>query len=227
MSGNADNVSRLWVEFVGFSLATCQNVTSSLTGCKVTSNFYGGGSLGKVEGSVTSILDGCTVKGNVFGEGFSASLPEVEVDSIGFRDEPYYYEDLGTYRTAVKGKTTTYTWDHRDVVNSTTTAIDKNKHVLYTTENLSKDNLGSVNGAVTLTLKGDTKVGTEGDTTTGNVFGGGDASVVNNPTNPTAASTIVSLQGNTQVLGNVFGGGNKGMVSGTTTVKIEGVGSGD
>ena len=221
MSGNADNVARLWVEFVGFSLATCRNVTSSMTGCKITGNFYGGGSLGKVEGSVTSILDGCTVKGNVFGAGFSASLPEVEVDSIGFRDEPYYYEDLGTYRTAVKGKTTTYKWKPK----TGNKYIDTGLKELYTTEDLSPSNLGSVNGAVTLTLKGDTKVGTlEGSTLkegTGNVYGGGDASVVNNPTNPTAASTIVSLQGNTQVLGNVFGGGNKGMVSGTTTVKIE------
>ena len=219
MSGNASNVARLWVEFAKFSLATTNGVTSNLTGCTVTGNFYGGGSLGKVAGDVTSTLDGCTVNGNVFGAGFSASLPTVEVDSIGFRVEPYYYTEFGTYRTAVKGETTTYTWEHRDAtINSDALAIDKTNHILYTNENLNNSNLGSVAGNVILTIKGNSVIGTAGDTTgkKGNVFGGGESSYVTGASN----KVTVNIEGNTQVFGNVFGGGDKGEVQGSAEVNI-------
>ncbi len=212
MSGNTNNVARIFVEYVKFSLATTNNVTSTLTNCTINENFYGGGSLGKVAGTITSTLDGCTVKGNVFGAGFSANLPTVEVDSIGFRIEPYYYTALGTYRTGVKGKTTTYSWDYESTVNSTATAIDKtdNHNILYTSVDIRPENLGSVDGDVTLTLKGSTTVN-------GNVYGGGESSYVTG-----AGHTVtVNIQGNTDVYGNVFGGGDKGNVEGSTTVNIE------
>ena len=229
MSSNVDNVARIFVEYVKFSLATTRNVTSTLTDCTIENNFYGGGSLGKVEGNVTSTLDGCTVLGNVFGAGFSASLPTVEVDSIGFQVEPYYYDALGTYRKGVKGRTTTFRWEHSNDVSSTATAIQKNVEndsILYTTEAL--DSLGTVTGTVTLTIKGDSKIGTmEGDPGsqtlkpgTGNVYGGGDESAVANPT-PANAKTEVILEGDTHVYGHVFAGGNEGIVSGSTTVKVK------
>lgn len=219
VSSNDNNVCRLFVEFVGFSLATTHNVNSSLTGCTVTDNFYGGGSLGKVDGSITSTLTNCTVKGNVFGAGYSASLPDVEVDSIGFRTEPYYYQELGSYRTGVKGRTTTYRWEHGNAI-----SVDNNEHILYTTENLNE--LGSVNGSVSLTLttngeNGKTTIGTIGNDDTGHVYGGGDESTVYNTVTPANASTIVTLSGNTEILGSVFGGGNQGDVSGSTQVIIE------
>lgn len=203
MSGNASNVARLFVEFVGFSLATTRNVTSTLTDCTVTGNFYGGGSLGKVDGPVTSSLESCTVKGNVYGAGFSASLPTVEVDSIGFRVEPYYYTDFGTYRIGVKGPTTTYTWEHGNAI-----SIDNTNHILYTTENLDKTNLGSVSDNVSLTIKGNSTV-------KGSVFGGGEESKVN-------GSTTVFIKDRTKVLGNIYGGGNMGEVGGDTKVIING-----
>lgn len=205
-SGNTENVYRIFIEYVKFSLATCHTVTSTLTGCTVTGNFYGGGSLGKVDGVVTSTLTDCTLQGNAFGAGYSASLPTVEVDSIGFRVEPYYYEDFGTYRTGVWGATTTYTWQHANTVNSTNTAIDKNSHILYTIENLN--DLGTVKGNVTLTING----GSVG----GNVFGGGDESAVTG-----SGSTTVILSDNATITGNVYGGGNKGAVGGTSEVKIQ------
>ena len=211
MSGNADNVCRIFIEYVKFTLATCNNVTSSLTECTITGKFYGGGSLGKVDGDVTSTLTDCTLKGNVFGAGFSASLPTVEVDDInGFETEPYYYEGLGTYRTGVWRPTTTYTWQHANTVNSTATAIDKTNHILYTTENLEKSNLGSVAGSVSLTLDGTTSV-------TGNVFGGGEQSYVTGAEN----TVTVTLKGDTKVGGNVFGGGDQGNVQGKAVVNIE------
>lgn len=207
MSDNKTNVARILVDFVKFSLATTRNVTSTLTNCIVTGNFYGGGSLGKVEGDVTSTLDSCTVNGNVYGAGFSASLPTVEVDSIGFRTEPYYYEALGTYRTGVKGQTTTYTWQHGNSID-----VDNPNHILYTTEDLTT--LGTVTGNASLTITGNSRIGTvENDEASGHVFGGGEESKVD-------GNTSVILSGNTEVFGNVYGGGNKGSVGGDTHVQL-------
>ena len=227
ISGNTKNVARIFVDFVKFSLATTHSVTSTLTECTILNNFYGGGSLGKVSGHVTSTLDSCTVYGNVYGAGFSASLPTVTVDAIGFETEPYYYEQLGTYRTGVKYATndtyapTTYTWRDTNVtVNSTATAIDKPKHFLYTNEDL--DSLGTVTGNATLTLQGTTVVGTlEGEpgsqtlkAGTGSVYGGGAESAV-------SGNTSVILEGETHVLGDVFGGGDEGEVDGNSQVILK------
>ena len=209
MSDNKTNVARIFVDFVKFSLATTRNITSNLTGCTINGNFYGGGSLGKVNGPVSSTLTDCTVKGNVYGAGFSASLPTVLVDAIGFETEPYYYEQLGTYRTGVKYKNnanyapTTYTWEHGDAI-----GIDKTNHILYTTENLSKTNLGSVTGNISLILQGKTKV-------RGSVFGGGEESVV-------GGNTEVIINDQTRVYGNIYGGGNMGEVNQNTKVILNG-----
>ena len=240
MSGNTKNCARLFVDYVSFSLATTYDVTSKLTGCTITKsplgrldlfeqclgNFYGGGSLGKVTGDVKSTLTNCTVEGNVFGAGYSATVPNVKVMASSFQNQPHYDENLGAYLEATLPSTETYTWEHATTVSSTETAINTGTKKLFTTIDLSKSNLGSVSGAVTLTLttsgdSGKTIVGTDGDNTTGHVYGGGDASAVNNTTTPTDASTTVNLKGNTKVLGNVYGGGNKGIVSGTATVNIE------
>ena len=202
-SDNTTNVARLFVDFVGFSLATTRDVTSNLKECTITGSFYGGGSLGKVDGPVTSVLDSCLVKGNVYGAGYSASLPTVEVDSIGFRMEPYYYTDMGTYRTGVKGVTTTYTWEQGSSI-----SIDKTNHILYTTADLSKTNLGSVSQDVSLTIEGNSTV-------KGSVFGGGEESAV-------GGSTFVFINERTKVFGNIYGGGNMGEVGGDTRVIING-----
>ena len=84
---------------------------------------------------------------------------------------------------------------------------------------MSKSNLGSVDGNVNLTIKGNSKIGTDGDTsgTKGNVFGGGESSYVTGATH----KVTVNLQGNTEVLGNVFGGGDEGVVEGSATVNIQ------
>ena len=185
MSGNTNNVARLFVEHIQFSLATTHDVTSTLTDCIITGSFYGGGRLGKVNGPVTSTLTNCDVRGNVYGAGYSAALPTVEVDSIGFRVEPYYYEALGTYSTGVKGATTTYTWEHGDKI-----GIDKTKHILYTPADLTT--LGLVTGNATLTINGTTTVA-------GSVYGGGEMSNV-------TGNTKVQLIGGT-INNNVYGGG--------------------
>lgn len=222
MSDNATNCARLWIEYVRFSLATTRSVTSNLKGCVIDSSFYGGGRLGKVDGDVVSVLEDCTVKYNVFGAGYSATLPEIPVmNTGGFKKEPFYDRNLGAFMEAEFPDTLHYHWEHNDLVNTTSNAINEGQKILYTEEDLGKDNLGSVRNA-TLTLKGNTTVGTlvagKGGTSlkpgTGNVFGGGDESASN-------GNTTVYLRDGVTVYGNVYGGGNRGAVQGDSKVEIE------
>lgn len=239
-SGNTKNVARLFVDHVSFSLATTHNVTSKLTGCTITTsklgrlelfdqcigNFYGGGSLGKVTGPVKSTLISCTVEGNVFGAGYSATKPTVNVMKKTFQKAPRYDANLGAYLEAVLPATNEPPYEWKPLPEGSTTYVDNTNHILYAkAEDLEESNLGSVNGDVTLTIEGDSKIGTiEGEAgaqtlkeDTGNVYGGGDASYVNGISH----KITVNLQGNTQVLGNVFGGGNEGLVEGSTEVNIQ------
>ncbi len=215
MSNNTGNVARLFVDYVSFSLATTHDVTSKLTDCTITTDplgrlsisadykclgsFYGGGSLGKVTGNVKSTLTNCTVKGNVFGGGYSATLPTVKVMKNTFKTQPRYDQNLGAYLEAELPETDAeYTWEHRDEVNSTATAIDKTNHILYTTEDLT--GLGAVTGNVTLTIDGNTTL-TDGKkmSVTKSVYGGGEESNVE-------GNTSVNITGGT-ITENVFGGG--------------------
>ena len=213
MSGNLDNVCRLFVDYVSFSLAITHNVTSKLTDCAITKerlgrldlfeqclgNFYGGGNLGKVEGPVKSTLINCKVDGNVFGAGYSASLPTVAVMNNAFQKEPHYDEDLGAYLDAELPFTTPYTWQHSNEVNSAKTAIDTTKHILYTTEDLTT--LGAVTGDVTLTVNGTTTVGKS-------VYGGGEESSVGGSTNVTINNAAIGKENfGGATYGNVYGGG--------------------
>ena len=197
--------------------------------CTIENNFYGGGSLGKVIGTVDSELDGCTVKGNVFGAGYSASLPTLEVRDGGFTKVPNFNSASGMFEPGEFSGTTTFTWKKATEAGVTLTNGESGSdlttnHYIYTNQDLKSSDLGSVEGSVNLTLKGNTKVGTlEGRTGsetlkagTGNVFGGGESSYVTGASN----KVTVILQDNTEVLGNVFGGGDKGDVEGSTEVKI-------
>lgn len=208
---------RFFVKFVSFSLAQCNDVSSTLTNCTVTGNFYGGGSLGKVEGDVTSTLTNCTVGGNVFGAGYSASLPEIKVRDSGFSKAPNYNKYSGMFEPAEFSGTTVYTWTHVDSYPSEGGDGFDGTQVI-TTQNIDHSNLGSVAGNVTLTIKGNSVIGTAGDTTgkKGNVFGGGELSYVTGASN----KVTVNIEGNTEVFGNVFGGGDKGEVQGSTEVNI-------
>ena len=217
MSQNKDNCGRIFVEYVKFSLATCRDVTSTLTGCKITGNFYGGGSLGKVDGPVASTLTNCEVQGSVFGAGFSASLPSVEVDATGFATEPYYYTDLGTYREGVKGPTTTYTWEKK----TGNSWVDNTNHILYTNEDLTA--LGAVTGTATLTINGTTTV-------KHSAYGGGEESGVDGNTEVKVTGGTIGTSGKGGAeYGNVYGGGKgkekdvaAGLVKGNATVSISG-----
>ena len=212
--------ARFFVKFASFSLAQCNDVESKLTNCIVENNYYGGGSLGKVIGSVKSELDNCTLKGNVYGAGYSASLPTLEVRNAGFTKNPNYNSSSGMFEPGEFSGTTTFKWENGTFPSNGTKDPKFDDRKITTNINLDKSNLGSVSGAVELTIKGNSVVGTEGDTTTGHVYGGGDESYVSNNETPANASTTVNILENTIVYGNVFGGGNEGVVSGTAKVNI-------
>ena len=144
-----------------------------------------------------------------------------------FQKAPEYDTDTGAYLEVKLPETeNVYKWSYKETVNSTATAIGTigDEHFLYTSEDIRTEShkLGSVDGDVTLTLttsgtNGKTTIGVGSDNTTGNVYGGGDASYVLGASH----KVTVNLRGNTEVLGNVFGGGNNGVVSGSTEVNIE------
>ena len=213
--GANTNVARVYINYASLSLATTHNVISTLTGCTITGNFYGGGNMGKVQGDVTSTLTDCTVGGNIYGGGFSAAAPSLEVlPKAGFVKEPTYDDKSGAYIHGVFPTSVTYTWKQ------TASALTNGQqpfedtgddHFILTTVDMTT--LGAVIGTVRLTIEGASNVGTVGNTMTGNVFGGGEESTVD-------GNTQVLLKGTTNVQGNVFGGGDKGAVSGNTSVQL-------
>ncbi len=211
---NNKTVGRFYVNYASLSLATTYNVTSSLTGCNIRGNFYGGGNLGKVHGSVTSTLTDCTVAGSVFGAGFSATIPTVEVYPIqGMNPEPYYNGQSGVYVQGVMPEPTLYTW-HQVASVTAGNEFDESNHLIYTTADLTT--LGQVEGSASLTIAGTTTVaGVINGSATGGVFGGGDASAVNGDTEVTIAAAATGSS-----LLNVYGGGNVADVSGSVTVAM-------
>ena len=213
-------VNRSYYYSAQFATTNTGSVTSTLTNCTIEENFYGGGFLGGVTGNVTSTLDNCTVNGSVFGAGYSASAGTVSISNKD-KTPPEANVYTGMIKPQTDGTSTTYYWTHSSgSTGSPITAATATDPAYFYTE-IPLDNLGAVSGTVTLTIKGNSKVGTVGDSNTGHVYGGGDQSEVRNSTTPANASTIVNIEGNTEVLGNVYGGGNQGFVSGSTTVNIE------
>lgn len=213
-------VNRVYYYSAQFATTNTGNVTNTLTGCTIETNFYGGGFLGGVNGSVTSVLTDCTVKGSAFGAGYSASADTVTIHNKD-KIPPVPNVYTGMIKPQSGGTSTTYYWSHdKGSTDSPITAKGEGEEYGYFYTEIPLDNLGAVSGAVTLTITGNSEIGTNGDATTGNVYGGGDASAVKNDTTPANASTTVNISGNTYVHGNVFGGGNHGAVSGNTNVNI-------
>ena len=243
MSSNTSNVARLYVDYVNFSLATTHDVTSKLTDCTITTstlgrlelfsqsvgNFYGGGSLGMVDGPVKSTLINCTVEGNVFGGGYSATLPAVAVMNNSFKTEPHYDSQLGAYLDAELPTTVPYTWEHATEAEFSSKQIDTGKHILYTTENLT--GLGAVTGNVTLTIDGNTTL-TNGKvmSVAKSVYGGGEESGVDGNTEVTVTGGTIGTENEGGAeYGNIYGGGKgkaddvtAGLVKGSTNVSISG-----
>ena len=184
--------ARFFVNYTTFSLAKTRNVNSTLTKCTVENNFYGGGSLGVVDGTATSILDGCTVNGSVYGGGYSASIPSVLVRDTGFKKTPSFKKDAGIFDMGEKNGAQKYKWKEG--------TLTKNTSALAETDiltNVDLTALGAVTGQVTLNIEGTTTVA-------GGVYGGGQSS-------DATSDVTVNVKGGTMT--NVFGGGE-----GQTTV---------
>lgn len=215
---------RHWAQF---GTTSTGNITNVLDSCIIDSNFYGGGNLGNVSGTVTSTLANTEVKGYVCGGGFSGKIEPFRIHDKTQTQFPYI-DKAGVMQNPngkfqyVKNTDDTdrwYTWSDASGhnTNNPTFQGEDGKWYCYTTVSLS--GLGAVSGDVTLTLKGSTTIGTETSPGvlkegTGNVYGGGDESAVN-------GNTTVILEGGAQVLGNVYGGGNRGVVGGTSSVTIQ------
>ena len=212
--------ARFYVKYASLSTAKTNNVYSTLTGCTINRDFYGGGCLGNVDGTATSVLDGCIVEGNVFGGGYSASKPKVPIRTEGVFDAlPDIDSNAGVFYMGKRSATEDYTLV-QGTLSDNTPVIDENAETIITDVDLNS--LGQVTTA-DLTIKGKTVVkgqvfNEEGDgtETTGGVFGGGDMSAVN-------GNTKVDIQ-NTASDGvlNVFGGGNTANVGGNTEVNMTG-----
>ena len=215
---------RFFVKYATFSLAQCNDVSSTLKKCTVENNFYGGGNLGKVIGTATSVLEDCTVKGSVYGAGYSASLPTVEVRDAGFTKNPNFNKQSGMFEPAELSGTTTFTWQNAAAAGKTLTdgqsGSDLENHILYTNTVLT--GLGEVAKTI-LTIKGTTTVGES-------VYGGGEESGVGGNTEVNVTGGTIGTTGKGGATwGNVYGGGkgknddaNAGLVKGNTNVNISG-----
>lgn len=227
---STNTVARLYVYFATLSVAKTNQVTSYLTNCTIKENFYGGGNLGAVNGNITSILNNCTIDGSVFGAGCSATVPTADVyDSplvnVNFKGS-FYNTNTGAFEATEYPDSYEYKWSNtkgsNDAGNTLITDsegkwIHVDPYNPTTNKGINLDELGAVNGIVNLTINGNSVIGSSNNTSSGNVYGGGDESSVTGIAN----TVTVTLQDNTTVLGNVFGGGNKGVVFGSTNVSIE------
>lgn len=210
---------RFYVKFASLSFATTNDVVSNLNDCDITGNFYGGGNLGKVDGTITSTLNGCRIGENVFGAGYSASRPKVSYRNGGFADANSYPSidtNAGVFIDGVKSTNVNeLELNPGQTLSDATTAIGTAGKIDTNFTEADLNSLGTVASTVTLNITDYT----EGSTTkkteiTGHVFGGGDSSAV-------TGDIKVTLEGDVEVHGNVYGGGNEGEVSGSTEVNIK------
>ncbi len=204
---------RFYVQYASFSMAQTNNVTSTLTDCKITGDFFGGGCRGKVIGKATSTLIGCRVDGNVFGGGYSASVPTIGVRQGGFASVPTFISDAGVFGGGTLSSITDYTWTKVALTDGSTALSGNN---IATDVDLSS--LGQVK-ETDLKIQGNTTVGgLINGSPTGGVFGGGDASAVYEKTKVTITK---GDDNTTPTVPNVFGGGNQAGVFQNAEVKLE------
>ncbi len=210
-SDGRQTVARFFVNYASLSLASTRNVTSTLSGCTI-GTFYGGGSLGAVNGDVNSTLTNCTVTGSAFGAGYSASVPTVEVwnKSAYLEPNPTYNRTANVYNNANvktpkdKGQFIEYTWSKEHGTNDKPfTDTEDGKHYIHT--DVSLEGLGAVTGTATLTINGTTTVAES-------VYGGGEESAVNGDTHVTISGGAVNQ--------SVYGGGCEADVKGNTNVSM-------
>lgn len=180
-AGTMNNaVCRTYMYVAEFATTNTGNVSSTLTDCKVETDFFGGGLLGGVSGNVESKLTGHTVvKGSVYGGGYGVADLTVDILPKGTGSDAYTTptrdENTAVITDPGYPNPTTYYWIHDTTMNTSNnkTKTVGNKTYLYTTKSL--DNLGAITGNATLTIEGTTEI-------FGDVFGGGDKGIVEGST---------------------------------------------
>ena len=213
-SSNGNYVDRVYIHKANLSMAETENVWSTLTGCTVKGNFYGGGFVGLVQGTATDSLRDCRVMGNVFAGGNSATLPTAKVYNLPGAEE-YPTLASGTFFQVDKNELVTpveYIWTNDESVKNGTTYIKEigNKKYIYApkaTTDLEK--VGKCQ-ATNLTVI-NTVVGTPGDTNTGSIYGGGNEAAMEVLASGGTCSASVKVEGNTRVYRDVFGAGKEGL----------------
>lgn len=234
---------RFYIKYASLSFATTNDVESILNNCDITENFYGGGRLGKVDGTINSTLNGCRVSGNVFGAGYSAERPKVPYRNGGFENNgvPSIDTNAGVFADGKKStNVVNLELNPGKTLTNNTSAIGTSGKIDtdFTEDQLNA--LGTVSGVVTLNINNYTANNNTIQTViTGNVYGGGAMSQTTSNVNvnitggtmtdvygggdqgKVGGDCTVTLSGSATVNGNVFGGGNKASVSGSTEVNIE------
>lgn len=212
-AGGGSRNSRFYTDYASLSVAEVGDVTSTLKGCTVLGDLYGGGNLGKAVGNLTTTLEDCTVKGNVYAAGFSAAVPTCEVMKTDTPEYSTYNTNTGIFTPAMYPEPETYTWAQATkALEHGEKYIDETKKEIYTYA-VDLSDLGTVRGQTTIVIKGDRSVIGDAEAGTGgSVFGGGNASKV-------IGNTHVYIQGGT-INGSVFGAGNQAEVTGKTEVVI-------
>ena len=240
-NGVNDNVvARSFIRWAQFGTTITGTVTNNLTNCTISSNFYGGGNLGTVDGNVISTLDNTVIGGSAFGAGYSAAIPQFrrhdrdkvhiparnksgQIVEQGYLE---YYQD--------GGKDVYYRWTNNNNNGTATTdaptyysEADK-EWKCYTP--ISLEGLGAVTGNVTLTINGNTVADEDGKVMKvgESVYGGGEESIVNGDTEVTVTGGTIGTTGKGGATwGNVYGGGkgkeddvNAGLVKGNTNINI-------
>ena len=218
-SANQTLVARHFTGYAQFSLATTGNVVNELTNCKIKKqtasetitgeatkgDFYGAGCQGMVDGTVTSTLTGCEVDGSAYGGGYQATSNDVEVYPTTMPNpNSEFTKETGLFSEFGKVTPDVFTWVQGTNDNENT--ADGSEGKLYTSKNITMNDLGNVTGAISITI--------DGGLVKEDVFGGGNES-------KSLDDTSVTLKGDLTVNGDVFGGGNEGEVEGSTEVNIE------
>lgn len=201
--GNGTGVARFYVDYASLSLATVRQVNSTLNGCTVLQDFYGGGCQSRVAGNVTSVLTNCRVYGNVFGGGYTATATPCLVYPTTQPTYSTYIKSAGSFTEFGNIIPDTCYWVQ--VATLAEPYADVPKQEIYTTEDMSV--MGEVSGNTNVYVGGTSQVD-------GGVYGGGNMSRVK-------GTTTVTIESEENYrINEVYGGANQADVEDNTTVNI-------
>lgn len=204
------------------SKAMTNGVESVLKGCTIHNNYYGGGYVGKVQGTAKSTLEDCIVEGSVFAGGNSSAIPTAKVYPMLTEKDDFPKFVGGTFIDVDKNKIATpkvYTWNTWASAPGTTgnpLYVNNTDMTIYTSQSLN--DMGQCT-KTDLTLSGNTVV-------YGSVYGGGneaetgDPNVADDDEHKPDHYTEVLVKDSVHVMGDVVAAGRKGKLTGSSSLTI-------